>query len=256
MPIIEALVNSEVPLSQGDVLKGMNLYQTRKTDQNGGEPTPANQSLCLVLSRPCVASRSEVIVVAAIEKYKNSRPATFESFEEAKQFYTTVRDGLTTPDQFYLGQIDGYDGCFCARFNSLHTIQIPTDRRAFLTLNRIARLHADFTHDLHLRLFRAFASLGFEDQGWYPTADLRAVVAVADKDLAAVQAELSKTEAALRLGDSQGFPHQSEKTKLERERDKLTTKLQEINLESQPYKVELGRRDTTQPNPQQKPQSG
>jgi hypothetical protein len=248
MPIIEPLPNPQAPLSQGDILKGVCLCFTKRVWKGGGgEPGKLDgNSLCLVLSRPCVALRDEYLVVAAIEKYKTSPPGKFDSYEEAKEFFNEIRDGLKTPDQFYLGQIAGYEGKFCARFDSLHTIQIPKDstedRRTFIAASRIGRLHQDFAHDLHLRLFRAFASLGFDDHRWFPDDDLRALVAVADRDESQKKTALLDARAKLELGNAQGFPHESVKARCEADQAKCEKDLQKLIDEITPYRKELERR--------------
>jgi hypothetical protein len=134
MPIIEPVHDQNAPLSQGDILKGVCLFSTKRSWTDcGGEPEGTNRALGLVLSRPCVAAHDEWVLVAAVEKYKNKPPAEFESYDEAKQF----------------------------------TVQVPkegtSERQAFLASARIALLSKEFAHDLHLRIFRAFASLGFDD---------------------------------------------------------------------------------------------
>jgi hypothetical protein len=194
-----------------------------------------------------VAAHDEWVLVAAVEKYKNKPPVEFESFDEAKQFFIEIRDGLTTPDQFYLGQIPGYDGSFCGRFDSLHSIQIPrsgtAERQAFLASARIASLNQEFAHDLHLRIFRAFASLGFDDHRWFSSDDLRALVAVADRDEAKHNADLLTVRARLKLGESQGFHHESEKKKLEKEGTRLEEVLAKLREQIAPFRGELARRD-------------
>jgi hypothetical protein len=145
MPIIEPVHDQRVPLSQGDILKGVSLFSTKKSwTDGGGEPDRTNRGLALVVSRPCAAAHDEWVLVAAVEKYKNKPPAEFESYDEAKQFFIEIRDGLTTPDQFYLGQIPGYEGSFCGRLDSLHTIQVPKsgtdERQAFLAAARLKSL--------------------------------------------------------------------------------------------------------------------
>src|SRR5262245_34629966 len=116
-------------------------------------------------------------------------------------------------------------GSFCGRLDSLHTIQVPksgtAERQAFLASARIASLNREFTRDLHLRIFRAFASLGFDDHCWFSSGDLRALVAVADRDEAKHQADLLAVRAKLKVGESQGFHHESEKKKLEEEAARL-----------------------------------
>jgi hypothetical protein len=247
MPIIEPIADGNALLSQGDILKGVTLFSTRKSwTAEGGEAECTNRALCLVLSRPCVAAHDDWILVAAVEKYKNKPPADFESYDEAKQFFIEIRDGLTTPDQFYLGQVPGYEGNFCARFDSLHTVQFPSkssaERQAFTIAARIARLNEEFVHDLHLRLFRAFASLGFDDRRWFSTEDLRALVAIADRDESKKSADLLAVKAKLTLGQSQGFHHESERKKLERDLARLQAELENLLEDTKAYKEELSRR--------------
>jgi hypothetical protein len=69
---------------------------------------------------------------------------------------------------------------FAAKFDALHTIRIPGEdlaRRRFLSEHRRFRLNVDFKRDLHQRLFRAFASLGFDDDKWWSDEDLKFLVA-------------------------------------------------------------------------------
>ena len=246
MPIIEPIADPNTPLCQGDILKGVCLFSTRKTwEPGGGEGHARNNSLCLILSRPCVALRSEWMIVAAIEKYKN-RPGDFGSFDEAQQYFEEIRDGLTTPDQFYLGQLPNLDGSFCARFDSIHTVQLPPgqsgQRTDFITNSRVARLNFEFVHDLHLRHFRAFASLGFDDHRWFSTEDLRTFLLYAERDAAKKKADMLAAQAKLQAGTSQSFHHESDKKKLENEQRKCQQELEKILDTIEPYKNELALR--------------
>jgi hypothetical protein len=54
MPIIE-VPQPGSPLSQGDILKDLDLFLTADgSDDEGGRPEKSPYHLCLVLSRPCV----------------------------------------------------------------------------------------------------------------------------------------------------------------------------------------------------------
>jgi hypothetical protein len=166
MPILE-LPRPDTPLTQGDILSGVQLFLTREgwTD-TGGEPARSPAKLCLVLSRPCVAAHKKQVVVAAIEKFPDNTPKGLDSFDKVLDFLTGLRDGGSSPDLFYLGQLPERTGRFCGRLDALFTIDVPADaqtRKAFLGERRLATLHPDFARDLHLRLFNAFASLGFDD---------------------------------------------------------------------------------------------
>jgi hypothetical protein len=245
MPIIESITDQNFPLSQGDILKGVSLFVTHEPwKEDGGSGRKMEHPLGLVLSRPCAAAHKNCVIVAAIEKYKNP-PPEFEDFDHAHEFFKAIRDGHTTLDLFYLGQIPGYEGSFCARFDSLHTIRIPTgqaDMTAFLAARRIAVLNSDFARDLHLRIFRAFASLGFDDNAWFSTDDLRTLVMAADRDIKQLEADLSNIQLKLQAGGTQGFTHETARGKLENEQAKLQKKIDALREKTSPFREELNRR--------------
>jgi hypothetical protein len=137
-----------------------------------------------------VAAHKKHVVVAAIEKYPDNAPKGLDSFDKVLAFLTGMRDGGSSPDLIYLGQLPGRTGRFCTRLDALCTIEVPEDgptHDAFLAERRIATLHPDFTRDLHLRLFNAFASLGFDDHRWPSTEDLEWLVTQGRADVAAAQ---------------------------------------------------------------------
>jgi hypothetical protein len=84
MPIIESALPT-APLSQGDLLSGVPLFVTNKSD----EASRTAHRLCLVLSRPCVALRKAIVVVAAVEKYPDDVPKDLDSFDRVLKFLTT-----------------------------------------------------------------------------------------------------------------------------------------------------------------------
>jgi hypothetical protein len=191
MPIIE-LANPGSPLSQGDILKDVTLFVTAElTTASTGVPQKLPHSMCLVLSRPCGIEHKESVIVASVARLKDDVPRQLDNFAKVQSFLTGLRDGLTSPDIFYLGQLPGLTGRYGARFDNLHVIQLPLDgpdRKAFVASKRVAGLHADFTRDLHVRLFRAVASLGFDDDGWLSDADLDWLLNRGRTDLMAAQA--------------------------------------------------------------------
>ncbi len=245
MPIIEPVANQTAPLSQGDILKGVSLFVTHEPwGDDGGGGRKTEHPLGLVLSRPCAAAHRNRVVVAAIEKYKNP-PPDFEDFDNAHEFFKEIRDGHTTLDLFYLGQVPGYEGSFCARFDSLHTIRIPSDQATmstFLATRRIGVLNIDFARDLHLRIFRAFASLGFDDHAWFSTDDLRTLIMAADRDLRRLEAELCDIQLQLHAGGTQSFIHGAEKKKLESKQAELQKKIDALQKKASPFREELNRR--------------
>lgn len=198
MPIID---NSEPsrPLSQGDILKDINLFVTAGgwMSSNGTAQTVPNK-MCMVLSRPCVIAHKATVIVATVEKYPDAPPRELDSFKKVQSFLIGFRDGVKSPDVFYLGHFPQYSGRYCAKLDELHTIQIPgseEERQQFVKSKRIGTLHPDFARDLHTRLFRAVASLGFDDHGWLSDNDLDWLVAQGEADLKLAEARVSEQEA-------------------------------------------------------------
>lgn len=189
MAIIEPHVQG-LPLSQGDILKGIRLFLSReRADAGAFEPAEAKFGMCLVLSRQCVVKHKQSLIVAGIVKYSEDVKPDM-SFEETVDFLETAREGVNTPDQFYLGHIPSQAGRFCARLDSLHTIELPKkpeDRQAFVDAHRVARMNGDFVRDLHIRVHQAFANMGFEDYQWLPDEDLRLIVEKGNSELRMIQ---------------------------------------------------------------------
>jgi hypothetical protein len=183
-------------------------------------------------------------VVAAIEKMADNVPRDVETFEDILGFLTDLRDGTDSPDVFYLGQIPDFDGRFGARLDSLHTIQIPpaAEQRAFTDQKRVGRLHPDFCRDLHARIFRAFATLGFDDHCWLSTPDLRWLVSRGRQELHDAESALERAETALHAAQVQGFRNEKEKSQLEGTVSDAQTKLNAATTRLVPYKTELEKR--------------
>src|SRR5262249_28021750 len=175
LPIIQTSP-ADAPLTQGDILSGVTLFATKGSwEDKGGQAAVTRFDLCLVLSRPCVAAHKKHVVVAGVAKYPDAVPKGIDSFDKVLDFLTGARDGGGSPDVFYLGQLPGLAGRFCARLDSLHTIEVPEgaeQRVRFLAARRLATLQPDFARDLHLRVLNAFANLGFDDYRWPATEDL------------------------------------------------------------------------------------
>jgi hypothetical protein len=198
MPILE-LPRPETPLSQGDILSGVRLFATQGSwEEKGGQAVAARFELSVVLSRPCVAAHKKHVIVAGVAKYPDAVPKGLDSFEKVLDFLTSARDGLGSPDVFYLGQLPQRSGRFCARLDALHTIEVPEEREArtrFLMERRVATLSPDFARDLHLRLFSSFASLGFDDHRWLSTEDLQWLVSEGRAEIAAVEQTVLQQQA-------------------------------------------------------------
>lgn len=239
MPIIE-LPKSGAPLTQGDILKGITLFSTKEGWlEKGGEHEKAPFKMCLVVSRPCVIAHKQHITVAGIEKYPDQVPKTIDNFDKVMSFLTGIRDGIRAPDQFYLGQLPQQTGRFCARLDSLHPIQIPTDQAVmaeFLKMKRVASLHPDFARDLHLRIFNAFASLGFEDFSWPSAEDLDWLVKQAKSDLSEAELEVNKLRAQKSSRAAQGKQFDANALA------SAEATLDELRMKVAPYEAEMKHR--------------
>jgi hypothetical protein len=246
MPIIEP-ADSRLPLFQGDLLKDVRLFVTKETwEESGGESFKTAHKLCLVISRPCVIGHKPNVVVAAIEKMGDNVPRDVETFEDVLNFLTDLRDGPDAPDVFYLGQVPGYEGRFGARLDSLHTVAVPKDaaaQRRFTDQKRVGRLTVDFARDLHTRIFRAFATLGFDDHRWLSTYDLRWLVARGRQEVHDAQSALDQAQTALLSAQARGFRNEGERTQLEKVVAAAQAALDEITRRLEPYEAELKARD-------------
>lgn len=192
MPIIESC-HAKNPITQGDVLQHVPLHRTLIAE---GEPksVQSKSPLCMVISRPCGIAHKQDLLVAEIVKYNQSVPKGVETFKHALDFLRTQRDGVGSPDCFYLGEIPNNEGRFVARLDALFTLSV-TDNSKLLDY-RIATLNADFQRDLHLRVFNAIASLGFDDVDWLPTSDLEFLKQIGDRELANLNSQAADERAA------------------------------------------------------------
>ena len=247
MPILDA-PNEDAPLSQGDVLKGLRLHSTGSDwdDQKtpGGNAEWARRyELCLVLSRPCVLEHKDEFLVAPVHAVQEQSPTDVTSLAEAEHFLTNVRDGKSCPDRFYLGQIpNSRPGRYYAHLDSIHTIaKPPADKlQQFLRNARIAALASDFVRDLHVRLFSAFASLGFDDVGWLSNHDLKWLVDWGRKDLLEGQQALQQVNASLSGMQASGEQRHPKHLKSDEERlANLEQKIAKLREKLEPYEYEL-----------------
>jgi hypothetical protein len=227
------------PLTQGDILSGVVLHATKASwAENGGQPSVVKSEFCLVLSRPCVAAHKKSVIVAAVAKYPESVPKGIDSFEKVLDFLTEARDGGTSPDVFYLGQLPGRPGRFCARLDSFHTIEIPEgeQRAQFLADRRTLTLHPDFARDLHMRIFGAFASLGFDDHRWPSTEDLQRLVTQGQTDIATATLTMRQAETQKASRGAEGT--QFKESDLTTAQEKLAALKERV----EPYERELAAR--------------
>src|SRR4051812_29924243 len=107
MPITEPAVDGS-PLTQGDILQDIRLFATAKAWEDAkGDANVSPFNMCIILSRPCVIEHKTSVIVAAVDKIKVPIPGDTDTFEKMVSFLTTLRDGSTSPDVFYLGQFPG-----------------------------------------------------------------------------------------------------------------------------------------------------
>lgn len=245
MPIIQNATD-DAPLSQGDIIEGVRLFATANSwSEEGGTGGKYPQKRCLVLSRPCNATHKPNVIVAAVEKYPDNLPREIESFDDLLGFLTEMRDGDLAPDVFYLGHLPQLNGRFCCRLDAIFSIEVPkdpTERQEFARKRRIATLCPDFRRDLHLRLFRAFASLGFEDHSWMSDDDLELLVSQGKSDKLAVEKQRQEAETAKLSKSAKGETVPKGQTE---RLDKLDQELAKLTDMVRPYEEELSRRKQT-----------
>lgn len=255
MPIV-ILPSEDSPLSQGDILKGLRLYSTKGDWDNQDEPGGRSQlekfELCLVLSRPCVLQHKPDFIAAAINVVKEAPPVEVspedkvEAYKRVKAFLERLRDGIGRPDRFYLGQLPNLSaGRYYAQLDSLHSISKPPAEKLpeLLRKHRIGTLSGEFCRDLHVRVFSAFANLGFNDAGWLSDADLQWIVNVGRQAVLAKEGKLQEQRTVLsqRAASGEQPPRgqldneQKHLVKLEQERTVLCAEVSE-------YENELARR--------------
>jgi len=232
MPIIEP-ADVQTAVNQGDVLSKVPLHRTVIAD---GEPksVPSKSPLCMVISRPCNLAHKQDILVAEIVKFNESVPREVEKFSQALDFLRTQRDGGGTPDCFYLGKIPGHEGRFVARLDALFTLSVKEKTK--LLHHRIASLNPDFQRDLHLRVFNAIASLGFDDVDWLPTSDLEFLKQIGERELANLDSQAAD-ERATKARQDFGSNKFNDKTLTG-----LEQRIASLRSEMEPYLTKLSER--------------
>jgi hypothetical protein len=185
----------DAPLNQGDILVDVAVAIA-------GDSGPKTRlGKVMVLSRPCNAKRDAEITVASIAACDLGELQHLETFEDYVNFFQDLRDGRDRPDTFYLGEFEANSlNRFVAKLDRIHTITIPTDdaeRALYLSNHRRYTLDSEFRKDLHQRLFRAFASLGFDDEKWWTNSDLAYLIGQGERYLALQLAEIEDAKASM-----------------------------------------------------------
>ena len=193
MPILEP-ASDDGEIMQGDLLVDL----TTTTPMHGAQSVSITDRV-LVVSRNGVAAGAEFIVAARVVERPITEVKAATSVSSLVRFFRKLRSGDGAPDTFYLGALNGdASKRYSAKFNLLHTIGIPTDpaaRSEFIKKHRTHRLAPDYVRDMQLRLFRAFASMGFDDDGWWEEEDLAFVRRQDELELQAAEQELRIPQA-------------------------------------------------------------
>jgi len=141
-------------------------------------------------------------------------------------------------------------GRYYAHLDSIHTIVAPPPEQLkdFLRQSRVARLTIEFVRDLHVRLFGAFASLGFDDVGWFSDVDLSWLIDLTERELLEKKGKLQdlKAQASGREASGVKWPEKRVDQQL-KEVANLEEEIRTMESEVLAYQQELQRRP---PQPQ------
>ena len=159
--------NTEDNLAQGDLLKGIKLFSTN-VESGDAELLPCQYAM--IISRPCNVSNKKHLVVAPVLKLKE--PTNDIDFDSILKTLNAFRDGLASPDRFYLGHLPSERGRFSAHLDTMSSIANSDALKA----KRVAKLSGNFVSDLSIRFFSAFSKQGFDDHAWFSTPDLQWLV--------------------------------------------------------------------------------
>lgn len=241
MPILRQ-ADPQTALQQGDLLDDV---VTATTDAKG-DTNCSPAGLVLVVSRNCQALRAKTVTVARVHKRPlQGLKEQAESLEQVIEFLKQLRDGDGQPDTFYLGELESNStDRYVAKFDQLFTIEIPDradERREYLKKHRRFRLDEAFSHDLHQRIFRAFASMGFDDAQWYPDADLKLILELGRSQRATLQARLQAAQSELALVKTSGGSKKDERS-IDADRETTRKSLEKLEKVLLPIEEEEARR--------------
>jgi hypothetical protein len=198
------------PLQQGDVLEKVTLFYTGLD----GSPVSIERDV-VVLSRPCNALRDKLVTVAPIVERPLPALRDATDLDELIRAFTRIRDGEGQKDLFYLGPKGSpRDKRYAAQLSTLYTLEVPvenTARAAYLQQHRQHALAPEFARDLHLRILGAYASLGFDDDGWWSDDDLALVVSRGEALRSQAEARVQTLESALEVHRVSGGNQREEK---------------------------------------------
>ena len=204
------------PLAQGDIIKDVVMHTTTLDGRS-----KAIKDRALVISRNCNAARESTILVAAIVQFKSQALVDIETFrlDDMRRRLCALRDGDGTPDTFYLGQLDHTDTRYCAKLNSIFTIELhnheaqASDRRNWIQERRIARLTSDHRRHLHQRILGAVSPEGFEDVEWLCDADLAVLIDAGHAEYVRLESAKSEENQAIHKISFTGNPQDARNLK-------------------------------------------
>lgn len=246
MPIVER-VSGEEPLSQGDLLRGLNFVSLT---EGGDADLSTVATWGLVLSRPCNALRDPTVVVASVAQFPldlKIEAAPGQELERMRRRLAGVRDGIRGAefsDSLYLGPIDSLYPTrrYAADLTRLMTVQVATDakRQDWVRARRVWRLGEGFLRDLHTRLALTFTRPGHDDYEWYSDADLDIMITSGRRDSKALGAESDIAESAIQQREA---ANQDVKEQLRKELEKKQQAAARAEEQLQPYLQEKARRE-------------
>lgn len=234
---------ADAPLRQGDVL--FDVVTATSTDSG---PKVHPSGVVMVVSRNCVAIRSKEIVVAKV--FRRPLQGLMEEasgIEEMVDYFVSVRDGDGSPGSFYLGELEeGTSDRYVAKLDQLFTIEIPEaaeERRGYAEAHRRYTLTEDFAADLHQRLFRAYASMGFDDDRWWSDEDLRLIISRGRALLDGATSQVTLKQSELEIATATGAGDSKKAKAPKQECDDLDARAKKIRKQLAPLEAEQHRRE-------------
>lgn len=186
---------TEGSLRQGDLLCEVNLHASKVS----GEPLLVKCKYVLVVSADCAAHNKSTLLVVPVRPHRIQIPKDRTEYEEVRGFLEAKRDGVDSPDRFYLGTIRS-DERQMAYLDEVASLRVPTEnsaRRDWITQHRVASLHDDFRSALRARLAWALSRPGFDDHSWYCQHDLAWIHSLARQEKAKREAAVAEAESTL-----------------------------------------------------------
>lgn len=217
MGILREINEPAAPLMQGDLLKEIPLHATDSSYQAASDQLDL---FCLVLSRPCVARHKSWVVVAPVRFFSGAQSLDGKTFDEAEIYFERLRDGVDTPDRFYLGNIPEKRERYIAHLDRLTNVQVPEGehRQEWIKRHRIAGMDSDFVRSIPARLFYAFGRPGYEDHEWMPSVDRELLVTIGTQELSTMKGELAAIDRKIGTLEFQGGGQEQKRKGMEKER--------------------------------------